>query len=366
MKVLFLHRDLPPDSYTGVAVQVHRLANALADLGHSVSIYTHSGLPPDARYAVLPIRLAGLRRAVRWSPFLKRLWYPLWYRRLPMSGFDVVHVHGDGGFLRYRGNFVRTFYGTAALEYRHATTLKGRLAQGFSYWMERREARRCRLTVGISPHVAGHLPGIDRVIPCMLPAPPDSAASGKTAFPSLLYLGSRKSRKRGGLALDIWRGLRERVPGLRLTYVGPRLEVEELRNMEEYRGIDFRARLTQDELLGLYRESWLYLCLSSYEGFGVGIIEAMACSCLVVTTPHLGSEYLVKNGETGVIVPSEKAAEAIAGLLEDQAARKEIAKRAKEFARRFAPAVVASSYLELYRLAKARAWKPTTPPGGAA
>jgi glycosyltransferase involved in cell wall biosynthesis len=220
--------------------------------------------------------------------------------------------------------------------------------------MERREARRCRLTVGISPHVASHLAGIDRVIPCMLPGPPDPEAAPKTAFPSLLYLGSRRSRKRGDLALDIWRGLRKEVPDLRLTYVGPRDEIEDLRSRGEYRGIDFRSRLAQEDLLALYRESWIYLCLSSYEGFGVGIIEAMACSCLVVSTPHPGSEYLVKDGETGVMAPPEKAAALVAGLLKDEGARREIAKRAREFARRFSPAIVASAYLDLYRVAKAR------------
>jgi glycosyltransferase involved in cell wall biosynthesis len=355
MKVLFLHRDLPPDTYAGVAIQVHRLANALADLGHAVSVHTHSARPADARYAVLPIRLPGLETALRLAPFLKRLWYPLWYRTLPFEGFDVVHIHGDGGFLRYRGNFVRTFYGTAALEYRHAANLKGRLAQGLSYWMERREARRCRLTVGISPHVAAHLPGIDRVIPCMLPGPPDAAPAGKTAFPSLVYLGSRKSRKRGELALSIWRGLRARLPDLRLTYVGPPAEIGQLESGGEYRGVDFRTRLGQDELLELYRESWIYLCLSSYEGFGVGIIEAMACSCVVVTTPHPGSEYLVKDGETGVVAPPDKAEGLIAEILLDGKARSEIAKRARDSARRFAPAAVASAYLDLYRLAKGRA-----------
>lgn len=366
MKILFLHRDLPPESYTGVAVQVHRLANALSDLGHAVSIYTHSPLPADARYAVLPIRLAGLARALRWAPFLKRLWYPLWYRRLPVDGFDVVHVHGDGGFLRYRGNCVRTFYGTAALEYRHATGLKGKLAQGFSYWMELGEARRCRLTVGISPHVASHLTGIDRVIPCMLPGPPDAAATAKTAFPSLLYLGSRKSRKRGDLALSIWSEVRKEMPDLRLTYVGPRKEIEELRMREEYRGIDFRSRVSPEELFSLYRESWIYLCLSTYEGFGVGIIEAMACFCPVLTTPHPGSEYLVKDGETGVIAPPDKASALVLGFLRNESARMEIAKRARESAKRFAPAAVASVYLDLYRLAKVRAQGTPAAPKAAA
>lgn len=354
MKLLFLHRDLPPDSFTGVAIQVHRLANALADLGHSVSIYTHSARPTDARYAVLPIRLPGLDAALRWAPFLKRLWYPLWYRRLPMDGYDAVHVHGDGGFLRYRGNFVRTFYGTAALEFRHAATLKGRLAQGLSYWMEKREARRCRLTVGISPHVAAHLPGVDRVIPCMLPAQPDPVAAEKTTWPSLIYLGSRKSRKRGDLALELWKRLRADLPDLSLTYVGPASEVEELSGREEWKGVEFRSRLTQDELIALYRRSWIYLCLSSYEGFGVGIIEAMAYSCLVVTAPHPGSEYLVRDGETGLMATPGEAEALIGRAIRDEKARREIVRKAREFSRRFAPAAVASTYLDLYRMAQAR------------
>ncbi len=354
MKLLFLHRDLPPDTYTGVAIQVHRLANALVDLGHDVSIYSHSALPSDARYRVLPIDLPGLRSALRLAPFLKRLWYPLWYRALAMEGYDAVHIHGDGGFLRYRGNFVRTFYGTAALEYRHATSLKGKLAQGLSYWMERREARRCRLTVGISPHVAAHLPGVDRVIPCMLPGNPDAAAADKSEFPSLIYLGSRHSRKRGQAALDLYVRLKAAHPDLRLNYVGPAGEIEELKNRAEYKGISFRTRLNQEELTALYRESWIYLCLSSYEGFGVGIIEAMAYSCLVITAPHPGSEYLVRDGDTGIISPPELAEAMVDRILKDKPSRVEMVRRAREFSRKFSPATVASSYLDLYRMAQAR------------
>lgn len=355
MKILFLHRDLPPETFAGVAIQVHRLANALTDLGHEVSVFSRSSQPPDGRYRVLPMRLPGLERALRYAPFLKRLWFPLWYRRLPMSGYDAVHVHGDGGFIRYRGNYVRTFYGTAALEYRHARNLKGRLAQGFSYWLEKREARRCRLTVGISPHVAAHLPGVDRVIPCMLSAPPDSSELGKTPFPSLLYLGSRRSRKRGDAALDLFLRLRKRFPDLRTTYVGPPGEVGELKGRPEFQGIDFRSRISQEELLTLYRESWIYLCLSSYEGFGVGIIEAMACSCMVATSPHPGSEYLIRDGDTGIIAPPERMADLVESALRDGKSRGEIVRRARESSRRFAPTVVASSYLDLYRMAQARA-----------
>lgn len=357
MKILFLHRDLPPDSYTGVAVQVHRLANALADRGHEVAVRTRSRLPADARYRVVSCMTPGLRIALAMAPFLKRLWYPLWYRWMDARDYDVVHVHGDGGFLRYRGNFVRTFYGTAGMEFRHSRTLKGRLAQGLSYWMELRESRRCRLCAGISPHVATFLPRVERVVPCMLPGEPDASdgdgAGGKTAHPSLVFLGSRNSRKRGELALELYRRLSPSFPGLRLTYVGPVDEAAALAGTPGLEGVDFRSRLPQEELLGLYRTSWVYLCLSSYEGFGVGLIEAMACSCTVLTTPHPGSDYLVRDGETGVVAEPADAEKALARLLSDASARKAIAARALEFSKRFSPTAVSSAYLEVYALARA-------------
>ena len=349
LKLLFLHRDLPPESYTGVAVQVHRLANALADMGHEVSVYSQSAKPADARYRLLPIRLAGLKSCLRLLPGLKRLWYPLWYRTLDFRGYDAVHIHGDGGFLNYRANFVRTFYGTAAMEFRYARSLKGKLAQGLSYWLERREAGRCRMCVGISPHVAAHLPGVVHVVPCMLGSEPDLRLPTKTPFPSLVYLGSRHSRKRGEVALDLFLALRTRHPDLRLAYVGPAAETTELRRRPEYAGVDFHSGLAQAELDALYRRSWIYLCLSSYEGFGVGIIEAMAFSCLVATTPHPGSEYLIRDGENGLLARPGEEETVLARALGDAGMRLRITDAAREFSRRFAPRAVASDYLELYR-----------------
>jgi phosphatidylinositol alpha-mannosyltransferase len=353
MKVLFLHRNLPTESHTGVAIQVHRLGNALSDLGHEVSVYTHSPAPADARYRVLPIRLPGLALALRVLPGLKRLWYPLWYRNLEMSGYDAVHIHGDGGFLEYLPNYVRTFYGTAALEYRHARGARGRLAQRFSFWLERREAKLCRKCAGISPHVARFLPGVDTVIPCMLPSDPDSAPFPKTDHPSLIFLGSRFSRKRGELALSIFLSLRKSFPRLRLTYVGPAGETSMLRGNPDYPGVEFLSGLSQDELAAAYRRSWIYLCVSSYEGFGVGLIEAMAHSCLVVTTPHPGSDFIVRDGETGLVASAEDAEAAVGRALADGGLRERLASRARIEARRYAPSEVAAAYVELYRQAPA-------------
>jgi glycosyltransferase involved in cell wall biosynthesis len=208
--------------------------------------------------------------------------------------------------------------------------------------------------VGISPHVAAHLPGVDRVIPCMLPGQPDPVASEKSAAPSLIYLGSRRSRKRGEVALEVYETLKKTHPDLELNYVGPEREIEELKSRGAYPDVRFLTKLSHDQLAALYRQSWIYLCLSSYEGFGVGIIEAMSFSCLVVTAPHPGSEYLVRDGDTGIVAPPESAAAMVGRILGDEPSRREMVRRAREFSRKFSPATVASSYLDLYRMAQAR------------
>jgi glycosyltransferase involved in cell wall biosynthesis len=190
----------------------------------------------------------------------------------------------------------------------------------------------------------------------MLPGEPDAGPPGlsaKTPHPSLIFLGSRFSRKRGELALELFRRLRPAFPDLRMTYVGTAAEAAGLPGAPGMEGVDFRSGVDQEELDRLYRSAWVYLCLSSYEGFGVGIIEAMARSCVVFTTPHPGSDYLVRDGETGLVAPPEDAAAVLGRILADPGGRAALEARGREAARRFAPSAVAASYVGLY---EAAAW----------
>ena len=70
-----------------------------------------------------------------------------------------------------------------------------------------------------------------------------------------------------------------------------------------------------------YLDSSIFVCTSRFEGFGMGIIEAMACGLPVVAFDCLwGPRSIISNGEDGVLVENgnvPKFAEAILSLIEN-------------------------------------------------
>jgi glycosyltransferase involved in cell wall biosynthesis len=83
--------------------------------------------------------------------------------------------------------------------------------------------------------------------------------------------------------------------------------------------------ISDEELARCYAQAQVAIVPSLYEGFSLPAIEAMACGVPVVaTTGGALPEVVGRSGETGVLVPPNDPlalARAIAGLLDDPAAR---------------------------------------------
>jgi glycosyltransferase involved in cell wall biosynthesis len=86
-------------------------------------------------------------------------------------------------------------------------------------------------------------------------------------------------------------------------------------------------RVSEDDVVAQYRRHDLLVFPSTYEGFGLVVLEAMSQGLPVIATPVGCVPDLVRDGETGVIVPVRNhvaLAEAVTRLMESPQARARI------------------------------------------
>lgn len=133
-------------------------------------------------------------------------------------------------------------------------------------------------------------PGVDPVFfapPAFGPSrnPIDSMDPAKRAY--LVHVGSTIRRKRIDLLLRIFASLVQEFPHLALVRVGGSFTPEQSQ-LAAHLGIDgkivYTRRLSKEELAAVYQDAALLLQTSDAEGFGLPVVEAMACGCVVVAS----------------------------------------------------------------------------------
>jgi mannosyltransferase len=128
---------------------------------------------------------------------------------------------------------------------------------------------------------------------------------------TVLFVGSRVSYKRFDLAVKAV----SLSPNLILGIVGPALTVEEHIYLQRYLGSRWRVfgSISSNSLRGLYSSAFALICPSDYEGFGLPILEAMACGCPVIAS-SLSSFPEV--GGAAAHYADDQSGECYAGMLE--------------------------------------------------
>jgi glycosyltransferase involved in cell wall biosynthesis len=164
----------------------------------------------------------------------------------------------------------------------------------------------------------------------------------RSPLPLAVAVGRLVPVKRFDIAIRTAAIVAERVPGFRLLIVGEGQDRPELERLVDDLGAHDSVHLvghrSDDDLVDLYRRSWLILSTSAAEGWGMSLTEAAACETPAVATDIAGHRDAVVDGVTGVLVPRDDpsaAAGAMVGLLTDDALRSRLGEAAQSRATQF-------------------------------
>ena len=322
-------------SQSGSDVFVERLAELLSSAGCEVQI---SWFP--LRYELFPWLLRSVRppagteviHANSWNAFafaghqlplvvtvhhcVRHLGYPAWKGRLQ----SVYHDRWIGAFEERSfaaSSAILAGSNSAGAEVAREFGLQGEI-QTIDYWLDTNK---------------------------YLPA----AGAAPDMRPRVLWVGNMSARK-GADLLPAFRN--ELDPSIELNIVaGRRAQSAGLERMGG--GVKVWPRLSEPELIDLYRSCDVVVSLSRHEGFGYTALEAMACGRPVVAFDVTGLRDVVQHDVTGELCrveDLEAVAAACEGLIRnsDLATKMGMAGRARAV-EKFASEKAAAGYLDVYR-----------------
>jgi glycosyltransferase involved in cell wall biosynthesis len=350
---------------TGIEVYMEQLLQALARTGEA-SITALSWAPLGLEFPgvreVIPVRrpdLAGVR-AVLW-----KLWFDQWESFRAAAPKEGVVYHGMDGFLPYslrsRDRSVATVHDLGWHLHPELFNRRVRLMyQALFPWVRRRADR----FVAVSRYTADDLirlmgvpsskieviyHGLDPVFT----APRRSQTPTRSSAPYLLAMGgllpARKNTPRLIAAFERWRSRGGHRSAYRLLLTGMALDRELFHNGVVPAGVSWIGYVEKSELPDLYAGATAFLYPGIYEGFGLPIIESMACGTPVLTS-RTGACPEVAGGAAVLVDPFDL--ESIVNGIE-QVTNQEEATRLRELGRQriqfFDWSRAAAATLDVYR-----------------
>jgi glycosyltransferase involved in cell wall biosynthesis len=176
-------------------------------------------------------------------------------------------------------------------------------------------------------------PGVDPIF---------TPSNAKAPRPLVVAVGRLVPVKRYEHLIRAVAKARTQRPDIELTIVGegyerPMLD-EVVREVDGAEWVTFAGRVSEADLVDLYRRAWLVASTSAREGWGMSLTEAAACGTPAVATRIAGHQDAVIDGQTGVLVgrdDHDAYADAIGRLIGNDSLRGELGAGAIAHAARF-------------------------------
>jgi glycosyltransferase involved in cell wall biosynthesis len=265
---------------------------------------------------------------------------------------EVNHVLGDVHYLAWflpRRRTVLTVLDCVTLE--RLTGWRRRIFWFLWYWWPLRRSRHVTVISEYSAEALRRWTGIEADRIHVIPPPlspefePKPRVEGR-ARPRLLHIGTTPNKNLPRVI--------EAIDGLDVTLAIVGDPDEAVRDELEKRGIDheIKAGLSREELVDQYRQADAIVFASTYEGFGLPIIEGQAVGRPVVAG-DAGAMPEAAGGAACLVDPFsvDSIRAGIERVLKDQDYAAGLVERGFENAKRYSPVRLARDYAKVYRLA---------------
>ena len=225
-----------------------------------------------------------------------------------------------------------------------------------NYWRKKLERNVGKLSalVLLTQHDADSWKGLTRteVIPNSLPFYPPHGSSCENK--QVIFVGRLNEQKGLEYLIDTWAKVNRKHPDWVLYMYGDGEQKQLLSQMIKEAGLE-RVIISHPPtpmIKDKYLESSIFLLTSRFEGFGMVIIEAMACGLPVVSFDcPWGPAEIIRDGEDGFLVEylnTDEAARRVCQLIENPELRKTMGMQARINVQRYNRDVVMKQWTDLF------------------
>ncbi|WP_439287810.1 glycosyltransferase family 4 protein [Lonepinella sp. BR2904] len=176
----------------------------------------------------------------------------------------------------------------------------------------------------------------------------DERFNGLENYRYLLYIGHRTGYKNFNLAVEAASHFKDKYI---LVVIGEAFTEQEKQYVETHLGHHYKqiSKLNNQGLNYLYNKAFVLLYPSSYEGFGIPVIEAMKTKCPVIAFKNSSIPEIA--GDAGLLYEKEDVSSIVDGIhkLEDNVFRESVIEKGLKQSEKFNWDNTAKQYLEFYR-----------------
>lgn len=172
----------------------------------------------------------------------------------------------------------------------------------------------------------------------------------------ILFVGRFSERKGTKYLIKAMALVKEKITDAKLKMIGTGETFEDCKKLTKKLGllknIEFLGWVDEKKLINAYAHASIIALPSTYEPFGLTVLEGMASGKATITTNISGASEIIENWKNGVVVKAKNVnelANAIIKLLKNDKLRKIIGKNAYKLAKKYTWKKAANETIKVFK-----------------